>query len=431
MTHLFTPVRWVLILCAFGFTVLSAATKSDASSVPLALEAAAGRAGEPFTLPDLPPLTATARNEASLVWILPENFAAGRYRLAFLATDFPQPTPGHSDENEPYRVVVLRGKQELAARFTYIAPASVREPIAREDFPPLFVRPVTLVERRSAGSFELRPGDRLRLDLRRHFLVAGDVRILPATADDDLELTVDAPGNPYHLFLPGTPAEFRVTLTPHGSERWDGVLELDWGDALTGETRQERRLVSAPAGAPWTTEVRPDGPLPNGAWFLRASLFTGDGVLVASLQRHFVYGPRVNSRALPPPPQETLGHALTKSQQSAFERLSAMAEIFFQPPISTTLTPRLTPLLVGPTGVGKTAVAKQIAATIGSHLIRVSLSTWTPVGSRALPTLRRIGQTLSKHDRVILVIDEIDKLATDNGAWTRSCAAEHPSRSQR
>lgn len=125
-----------------------------------------------------------------------------------------------------------------------------------------------------------------------------------------------------------------------------------------------------------------------------------------------------------PPTAEAAALPLTRSQRAAFARLCAMAEVYFQPPASSALAPRLTPLLIGPTGAGKSAVAKQIAAATGSHLVRVSLSTWTPTGSRDAPTLRRIGQALTKHERVVLVIDEIDKLSTDTAAWTRSCAAE-------
>jgi hypothetical protein len=101
-----------------------------------------------------------------------------------------------------------------------------------------------------------------------------------------------------------------------------------------------------------------------------------------------------------------------------------MAEVYFQPPTDSPLSARLTPLLIGPSGAGKSAVAKQIAQATGSHLMRVSLSTWNPSGAKDTPTLRRIGQTLSKHERVVLVIDEVDKLSTDTGSWARSCAAE-------
>lgn len=135
--------------------------------------------------------------------------------------------------------------------------------------------------------------------------------------------------------------------------------------------------------------------------------------------------PEPRCQAAPTPPASAEPSLpLTRSQRSAFERLCAMAEVYFQPPPSSPLAPRLTPLLIGPTGAGKSAVAKQIASATGSHLVRVSLSTWNPTGSRDTPTLRRIGQVLGKHERVVLVIDEIDKLSTDTAAWTRSCSAE-------
>lgn len=115
---------------------------------------------------------------------------------------------------------------------------------------------------------------------------------------------------------------------------------------------------------------------------------------------------------------------LTRSQRSAYERLCAMAEVYFQPPSDSPISARLTPLLIGPSGAGKSALAKQIAQATGSHIMRVSLSTWIPSGAKDTPTLRRIGQTLNKYERVVLIIDEVDKLSSDTGSWARSCATE-------
>jgi len=116
----------------------------------------------------------------------------------------------------------------------------------------------------------------------------------------------------------------------------------------------------------------------------------------------------------------------TLSQQAALQRLTTMATLYFSSKSSGGLRPRFAPLLIGPTGSGKTAVVERVANKLKAHLMRVTVSEWTPNGAReeTSPTLRTLVATLLEHDRVVLFIDELDKLSDSSGTWNRSCLCE-------
>jgi ATPase family associated with various cellular activities (AAA) len=116
---------------------------------------------------------------------------------------------------------------------------------------------------------------------------------------------------------------------------------------------------------------------------------------------------------------------LTQSQAVAVERVIAMSELYFNQTPSAGLRPRYSPLLIGPTGSGKTEIVSRVAKRTNAHLLRVAVSDWIPIGSReTVPTLRTIIDTLMEHDRVALFIDELDKLTDSSSAWSRSCLSE-------
>jgi hypothetical protein len=118
---------------------------------------------------------------------------------------------------------------------------------------------------------------------------------------------------------------------------------------------------------------------------------------------------------------------LTKSQQAALSLLIERAEAFFSPGFDELkIKPRLSSLLVGPTGVGKTTLARKLAEHMGAGLFVVSAGEWNIRASRHQPaTLAVLLDQLKEHKRLIFLLDEIDKFtAINDQEWTRAVSAE-------
>lgn len=119
--------------------------------------------------------------------------------------------------------------------------------------------------------------------------------------------------------------------------------------------------------------------------------------------------------------------SFTRSQAAAYRRLLAIAKAQFCPVDQTNflLTPRLRPLLIGPTGVGKTALARAVAEECSAAFFRTSIGEWTPAGAKAPATLDRLRTVLRSNTRAVVLIDEIDKTrATEITPWLQSIIAE-------
>lgn len=88
--------------------------------------------------------------------------------------------------------------------------------------------------------------------------------------------------------------------------------------------------------------------------------------------------------------------------------------------------PRLFPLVVGPTGAGKSHLVKLTAETLRANHLRVTYGDWVPRGARegaGEATTQRIIEAVLSHDRVLLHIDELDKCQLSyEHSWTRSIA---------
>jgi hypothetical protein len=101
-------------------------------------------------------------------------------------------------------------------------------------------------------------------------------------------------------------------------------------------------------------------------------------------------------------------------QKSAFEELLSRARTYFagdwrELPIK----PRFHSLICGPTGTGKTAIATQLASTIGANLLRVSANSWMPCGANnrgTAETMTEIAQHVISGEKSIIFIDELDKI---------------------
>lgn len=113
---------------------------------------------------------------------------------------------------------------------------------------------------------------------------------------------------------------------------------------------------------------------------------------------------------------------LHRSQLRVFERCVELGELHFSGKASALrLKPRCYPLLLGPTGVGKTHVGREVAKALKAYFLPVTYGRWIPTGARGQPTMHAILAALEEHERVVLFYDEIDKLGGRvDCAWTRS-----------
>jgi adenylate kinase family enzyme len=94
---------------------------------------------------------------------------------------------------------------------------------------------------------------------------------------------------------------------------------------------------------------------------------------------------------------------------------------------------RPTALILGPSGVGKSHVARVVAKTAGVPILELSLASWTPTNSKAtdngkMSTIEQFAQfteaqsgtLFDRYQKCVVFIDEVDKLsmsATDNSNW--------------
>lgn len=108
---------------------------------------------------------------------------------------------------------------------------------------------------------------------------------------------------------------------------------------------------------------------------------------------------------------------LTRGQQAVLATCTSLGEIFFSPSRRDTgsLRPLLFPLVVGPTGSGKTHVVQVLSRRLGARLIRVQRSDFVPQGARLRPTVFQVCDALAESERVLLHLDELDKYRADGG----------------
>lgn len=95
---------------------------------------------------------------------------------------------------------------------------------------------------------------------------------------------------------------------------------------------------------------------------------------------------------------------------------------------SVRIAGRFQPLLIGPSGSGKSHVIRQTAKSLGVPFFHVNLSDWIVRGAYSKPyTLDTIAGFVRDHESGIILLDEVDKLRTDFVAtqgWWQSIATE-------
>jgi hypothetical protein len=115
--------------------------------------------------------------------------------------------------------------------------------------------------------------------------------------------------------------------------------------------------------------------------------------------------------ALPKPGIQV--ETLTASQRAVLREVSALSEIYFDGGIERAgANLRIAPLIIGPSGVGKTHVVTAVGRSLNVPVIRMTVSNWIIQAGRQAPcALEILQRNLERHERMILFIDELDKLA--------------------
>ena len=115
----------------------------------------------------------------------------------------------------------------------------------------------------------------------------------------------------------------------------------------------------------------------------------------------------------------------TASQARAFQRLQQMSELFFSGATHCGVTLRVNPMLVGPSGVGKTHLVNALAESLELPLMRLTVGDWLITGSKADPTtLESLQGFISDNRQGVVFIDELDKMRSQESAWSQCVLTE-------
>jgi energy-coupling factor transporter ATP-binding protein EcfA2 len=117
---------------------------------------------------------------------------------------------------------------------------------------------------------------------------------------------------------------------------------------------------------------------------------------------------------------------LTDDQLAVLRRMRDLAVLHFEGvPRNCAIEPRLWPLVVGPTGSGKSFLVRQLARYMGAHYLHVTYGGWIVQGARSTCTQFSILDATVRHSRLVVHLDELDKLPTrGEQEWARAVMNE-------
>lgn len=118
---------------------------------------------------------------------------------------------------------------------------------------------------------------------------------------------------------------------------------------------------------------------------------------------------------------------VTASHREAGETLTTVGLLFFSDEryLVPGLKLRLFPLMVGPTGAGKTHLVKSAAKRLRARYLKITRSDWIPQGSATgRPTMYQILDYVTTQPRVLLHLDELDKyrISFSGPEWSAAIA---------
>lgn len=113
---------------------------------------------------------------------------------------------------------------------------------------------------------------------------------------------------------------------------------------------------------------------------------------------------------------------LTRSQANALDRIVRLGVLNYSG-IATQLavSPRLWPLLAGPTGAGKSFLVRSAAEQLGASYLRVAYGDWIVQGARQPSTMSAVISAALTCPRLVIHLDELDKMPIGRGGeWAQA-----------
>lgn len=126
-------------------------------------------------------------------------------------------------------------------------------------------------------------------------------------------------------------------------------------------------------------------------------------------------------------PTRARQEVMTPSQARVFEHLRALAALYFEGHAQQHpgLNLRLNPLVVAPSGAGKTFLVHRLAEALKVPVLRITVGDWIVLGARQQPpTIELIQTQLDRHERMIIFLDELDKFRSLDSPWSLAQIAE-------
>lgn len=118
------------------------------------------------------------------------------------------------------------------------------------------------------------------------------------------------------------------------------------------------------------------------------------------------------------------GSPFTRSQADALKVMRAMAQAYFEGAGRGALTLRFNPLLVGPSGVGKTFLVSELGRELNLPVLKLTVGEWLVVGAKGTPALGLVQRFICDHERGLIHLDELDKYRADRSPWMMSVMTE-------